>query len=414
MHYCPLCGGPTQGGVCPVHGVANPGQVRADPSQVFVPGTVLGERYRIDHVLGIVGSQATFLGTQVATGSSVIIEALGIERLARRARLLDGLFRQAQVSQLFQNQGLATILDFGVEPVTQNPFLIMACAPGRNLNEVIDPQSIERRTAAAFVEICHGLLDTHDRELLAPANAMPTQVPGMMPTQVPGVSQPILPIGPPTAPPQRFVSDPEAEAETEAPKFGGGRKWLIGSVILGLAIFFIVPNPGKNARYYNPDITERTRFYHGTPGRNQVMKAAQAGDGSVELDSNPSGAEVWMGSEILGDTPLSIPRPPGGRRLSVTVKKAGYLPKSVVIHRNSEDSMDAQLHPDEGSEARNPIIGKRKVDDPFANPFQPADESERFGQNPLLQPAFTNPFSEPGTAPPLVIEPLPSYDDDDE
>ncbi len=409
MHYCPLCGGPTQAGVCPVHGVSNSGQGRADPSQVFVPGSVLGGRYRIDQVLGIVGSQGTFLGVQVE-GGPVLIEALGIERLARRARLLDGLFRQAQVSQRFEQQGLATILDFGVEPVSQNPFLIMALAPGRNLNEVIDPQSLERRTAAAFVEICHGLLDTHDRETLNPANAMPTQVPGMMSTQVPGVAQPILPIGPPVAPPRGLSPEPIPK---DPKKPGQRRKWIIACTVAGVGIVLLAPDRSQDARYYNPDITERSLFFHGQPNRGRKESAKASAD-AVDLDSDPSHAEVWMGSAILGVTPLSIPRPTRGRRLSVTLKKPGYLPKSVVIQRDTDSSLEVEMHLDEATQERNRFMGERKIEDPFANPFEPTDESERFGDNPLTEPAFINPYGKPGTAPPMTTETYPTYDDDDE
>ncbi|CAN0545080.1 unnamed protein product, partial [Laminaria digitata] len=63
-------------------------------------------------------------------------------------------------------------------------------------------------------------------------------------------------------------------------------------------------------------------------------------EGTVELSSDPPGATVWMGSQILGETPVSLPRPGGGERLRVTLKLVGHLHKSVVIHRDTDQSFE--------------------------------------------------------------------------
>jgi len=379
-----------------------------DPSQVFLPGATLGGRYRIDYVLGVQGSQATFL----AQGSMgpVIIEALGVERLARRARLLDGLFKEAGITRLFERPGLIPIVDFGVEPVTQNPFLVMAYSPGRNLHEVILPYSVEKQTAAAFVEVCHGLLNSHDGEVLGPANAMPTQIPGAQPTQVPGVAQPILPL---QAQLQENAQEPD-EPQASMWLAGSGWKWLLASCVVGLGIYAMIPDPMKSARYYNPEITEKMEFYH-RGGRADPRRFQSSGgnQGTVDLSSDPPGATVWMGSQILGETPVSLPRPGGGERLRVTLKLTGHLHKSVVIHRDTDQSFEVEMHEDPGEAKRDLFVGEQEKVDPFAHPFQPKDSEDRFGKNPMTETPFLDPFGKPGTAPRVPTEVI-DYDSDDD
>lgn len=409
-HYCPLCGTATYGGMCPSHGVAGVTPGGVDPGQVFVPGAVLGGRYRIEHVLGVFGSQATFLAQ--SSQGPVILEALGVERLARRARLLDGLFQEAEVLRLFQRPGMVQIVDFGVEPVTQNPFLVMAYTVGRNLHDVIAPASAEKQTAAAFVEVCHGLLNTHDREVLDPANAMPTQVPGALATQVPQYSQPVAPLLRPPAP-------APVPAPPEASSWAGstGWKWLAASCVVGIGIYASIPDPMKSARYYNPQITEKMEFYHGQGGQADLrsfQSSAGGAEGSVDLGSNPPGATVWLGSQILGETPVSLPRPGGGERLRVILKRQGYLDKAVVIHQDTDQDFTVELYETPGGEASDPFVGEAKTDDPLVNPFQPKDYAERFGKNPMTETPFLNPFGQPGTAPRVVVEPAPTYIDDDD
>ena len=53
----------------------------------------------------------------------------------------------------------------------------------------------------------------------------------------------------------------------------------------------------------------------------------------VSVTSVPPGAEVWRGDELLGNTPLELPRPSGDDRLELEARSAGYVSQHFVLSR---------------------------------------------------------------------------------
>lgn len=414
--FCPLCGAPTPGGVCSVHGVADMSHAATDPRQVFVPGAVLGGRYRIDAMLSLYGAQASLLATR-SDGVPVVIETLGVERLARRARLLDQLFREAGIPRLFHRPDLVEILDYGVEPRTQNPFLVLAYTPGRAPQQIAAPDAAEKRTALAFVEVCHSLLDTHDGEILQPANAMPTAVPGAMPTLVPG-APPAPPLTAPASPQPPAPAPAKSASEIpETPDVGTwGRNVIVGTIVLGLIIYWVIPDPALTARFYNPNITQPVTLYQ-HPGAGEDPRRYQTGEvlgEQLQIDSDPSEAEVWSDGSLLGETPLTVPKPRGAQRLRLVIKKEGYLDKALNLNFDSRDTTVKLLGGEEDPADRDRLMGTREAPKGLLDqdPFDP-EAKDRFGKDPMRNTPFTNPFGEPGTAPAMPgIDDNP-YDDDD-
>lgn len=383
-----------------------------DPRQIFVPGAMLGGRYHIDAVLAMYGAQVTLLATRT-DHRRFVIETLAVERLARRARLLDQLFREAKIPRLFARPNMVEIVDFGVEPLTSNPFLVLAYDPRRPPQSIVMPGAPEKMTAAAFVEVCHGLLDAHDGEILAPANAMPTAVPGAMPTRVPGplVAPPApMPIAPP----------PKSSSSTVAEPLNTGKgnwKWILLSVAACLLAFWAVPDQSRNMPFYNPNITEQTIIYRRSDDDSDPKRFEREAPkgGTVQIASSPSGAQVWAGRRMLGVTPVAVPKPAGAQRMSFVLKKKGFMDKAVSIEAGA-GSVDVELiatgKPDQGDG----IIGKpeeRKglLDRSLLDP----NNKDRFGKDPMRKTPFVDPFGAPGTAPRLPeVSTDPYADDPDE
>lgn len=400
---CPLCGAPTPSGVCPTHGVTGRATGPIDPTRIFVPGASLGGRYRIDAIIATAGPRVTLRATG-AGGRPVIVETLGIERLARRAPLLDSLFRESGVPTLFERPYLVEIIDFGVEPMTQNPFLVMALSAGRDLREVPKPGSPEKQTAAAFIEVCHGLLDSHDGEILRPANAMPTMVPGAA-TEVPVPAAPTPPGSTPARSPalssaQRGRASADGGPSSE---IGGGHGWKLLVLACGLALglYWYLPNPSLNAPYYNPNIKSPTILWERGPLRDPRDYQAAVGADMIKIESDPP-AEVWSGTTVVGQTPVEVPRPTGGDRVRFVLKREGYLDKAVTVHRDSKP-MQLELHAKADAPQRDRFVGEREKEKGLldGNPFDPEDDAKRFGEDPRTQTPFLNPFDAPGTAPSL-------------
>lgn len=51
----------------------------------------------------------------------------------------------------------------------------------------------------------------------------------------------------------------------------------------------------------------------------------------VKIVSDPEGAEVWKGNELLGNTPLDVPKPEGGEKLDLQLRKLGYREREFAI-----------------------------------------------------------------------------------
>ncbi len=52
---------------------------------------------------------------------------------------------------------------------------------------------------------------------------------------------------------------------------------------------------------------------------------------TIEIQTDPEGAEVWRGDELLGNTPYSLPRPASGERIELSLQKSGHQTQSAVV-----------------------------------------------------------------------------------
>jgi serine/threonine-protein kinase len=141
----------------------------------FVPGTLLGGRYRIIALLGRGGMGEVYRATDLTLGQSVALKFLP-EGAGRDQRLLERFHGEVRVARQVSHPNVCRVYDIGeVEGV---PFLSMEYVDGEDLASLL--QRFGRLPADKALEtarkICAGLAAAHDRGIihrdLKPANIM--------------------------------------------------------------------------------------------------------------------------------------------------------------------------------------------------------------------------------------------------
>lgn len=141
----------------------------------FIPGTLLGGRYRIIGLLGVGGMGEVYRATDLTLGQSVALKFLPAEA-ARDQRLLERFHGEVRVARQVSHPNVCRVYDIG--QVEGMPFLSMEYVDGEDLASLL--RRIGRLPAAKAVEvarkICAGLAAAHDRGVihrdLKPQNIM--------------------------------------------------------------------------------------------------------------------------------------------------------------------------------------------------------------------------------------------------
>jgi len=141
----------------------------------FVPGTLLGGRYRIIGLLGRGGMGEVYRATDLTLGQSVALKFLPQEA-ARNQRLLERFHGEVRVARLVSHPNVCRVYDIGqVEGV---PFISMEYVDGEDLASLLLrigrlPPDKALETAR---KLCAGLAAAHDRGVihrdLKPQNIM--------------------------------------------------------------------------------------------------------------------------------------------------------------------------------------------------------------------------------------------------
>jgi hypothetical protein len=141
----------------------------------FIPGTLLGGRYRIIALLGRGGMGEVYRATDLTLGQSVALKFLP-EEAARDQRLLERFHGEVRVARQVSHPNVCRVYDIG--EVEGMPFLSMEYVDGEDLASLL--LRIGRLPAHKALEtsskICAGLAAAHDRGIihrdLKPANIM--------------------------------------------------------------------------------------------------------------------------------------------------------------------------------------------------------------------------------------------------
>jgi serine/threonine-protein kinase len=141
----------------------------------FVPGTLLGGRYRIIALLGRGGMGEVYRATDLTLGQSVALKFLPAEA-ARDQRLLERFHSEVRVARQVSHPNVCRVYDIG--EVEGTPFISMEYIDGEDLSSLLTrigrlPGDKALDTAR---KICAGLAAAHDRGIihrdLKPQNIM--------------------------------------------------------------------------------------------------------------------------------------------------------------------------------------------------------------------------------------------------
>src|SRR5437016_8716652 len=131
----------------------------------FVPGTLLGGRYRIIGLLGRGGMGEVYRATDLTLGQPVALKFLP-EEAARNQRLLERFHGEVRVARLVSHPNVCRVYDIGeVEGI---PFISMEYIDGEDLASLLT--RIGRLPSDNAIEtarkLCAGLAAAHDRGII--------------------------------------------------------------------------------------------------------------------------------------------------------------------------------------------------------------------------------------------------------
>jgi hypothetical protein len=141
----------------------------------FLPGALLGGRYRILGLLGRGGMGEVYRATDLALGQAVALKFLP-EEASRNPRLLERFHGEVRVARLVSHPNVCRVFDIG--EVEGTPFISMEYVDGEDLASLLT--RIGRlpgdKALQAARQLCAGLAAAHDRGVihrdLKPQNIM--------------------------------------------------------------------------------------------------------------------------------------------------------------------------------------------------------------------------------------------------
>src|SRR6185369_2760725 len=124
------------------------------------PGLVVGDRYRIEELIGQGGFGAVYRATQLNLGRAVALKVLLPELLGE-----DGLLRfqrEAELAQLLSHPNTVRVLDFGRAP-DGSPYLVFELLSGRTLeSEIVRAHGIDAaRVGRIAAQVLKALMEAH-------------------------------------------------------------------------------------------------------------------------------------------------------------------------------------------------------------------------------------------------------------
>src|SRR5512132_1595735 len=141
----------------------------------FVPGTLLGGRYRVLGLLGRGGMGEVYRAMDLALGQAVALKFLP-EEASRNPRLLERFHGEVRVARLVSHPNVCRVFDIG--EVEGTPFISMEYVDGEDLASLLTRigRLPSDKALQAARQLCAGLAAAHDRGVvhrdLKPQNVM--------------------------------------------------------------------------------------------------------------------------------------------------------------------------------------------------------------------------------------------------
>ena len=126
----------------------------------------------------------------------------------------------------------------------------------------------------------------------------------------------------------------DAPKKSKLPFVLGG---VVALAIAGVAIYF-------GTRHEEPKVVVTTPSPPPSPSPSPSPSEKPVEDIALAIESTPK-AEVWVGNNLLGETPYLEKRKPAVGKLQYTLKAGGYHDKSVLLAADKNDSQTVTLDP---------------------------------------------------------------------
>lgn len=125
------------------------------------PGTILGDKYRIDGLLGVGGMGVVQSATHLVLGSPVAIKVVRDE-LARHEAVVARLIFEARAAASLHSVHIVRVLDVARLP-SGAPYIVMEHLRGKDLSRVLQERGrLPMREAIGYVlQACEGLAEAH-------------------------------------------------------------------------------------------------------------------------------------------------------------------------------------------------------------------------------------------------------------
>ena len=125
---------------------------------------VLDGKYEILRQLGAGGMGVDYEGRHLGTGRRVAVKEIVEGDLRSNPQVTERFEREARATGAIETQHIAAVLDSGVDPATNHPFLVMEFLQGEDLHQLIArigplPEDLALRVVA---QACVGLMRAHE------------------------------------------------------------------------------------------------------------------------------------------------------------------------------------------------------------------------------------------------------------
>jgi serine/threonine protein kinase len=169
MRVCPFCEQIMTTLACPTDGVPTLPQPSPDapPPPTPGPGTIICERYRIERTIGEGGMGSVFLARQLSMDRAVALKVLKGDFLSN-STLVRRFYTEARSVSALDHPNIVRTFDFGIDPVSSVPFIVMELLPGMTLSALLRASGPlpERRAAHLLAQVAKALVDAHDKHIV--------------------------------------------------------------------------------------------------------------------------------------------------------------------------------------------------------------------------------------------------------
>jgi eukaryotic-like serine/threonine-protein kinase len=135
--------------------------VSASPPAAFPPGTLMGQKYRVDGVLGWGGMGVVLRATHLELDAPVAIKVLHDE-LAQREEVVDRLLFEARAAARLRSRHIVRVSDVG-RLESGAPYIVMELLEGADLASILwERGALQVNEAVDYIiQACEGLAEAH-------------------------------------------------------------------------------------------------------------------------------------------------------------------------------------------------------------------------------------------------------------